>query len=277
MEIDEDWHEFTRSFALAIRPDDTQGRSTKRMIIIGCATVFALALAVVGYGAITAPGGDGGTSTVGTTAEPGVSGAETVPTVSLPSTGGVAAATPAVPTWAAVAGPTCSNSATSFSETGYYTATGGGQPTGWITSAIGGYSGSGCTGGFVSVPLSGKSSVYDTSRYALWTFHLSAKYVGGSCALSAFIPGYRDVAYVGGDPAYYLYYGTPYSPSVQALGGFSINQRSMRGQWVAGGSLKASTSSVSVKMVDAGTNTTSSTMNAHAVAAQMRLTCHAAS
>ena len=274
MEVDEDWREFTRAFALAIRPDDTQGRSTKRMIVIGCVAVLAVALAAVGYGAVTAPGGAGGTQSSSVVAtEPG---AETVPTVSVPTTGAAATATPPVPTWTAVAGPTCSSSAASFSEAGYHTAASNGQATGWITSSTGGYSGSGCTGGFVSVPLSGQISVYDTGQYALWTFHPAAKYVGGTCALSAFIPGNRDVAYVGGDPAYYLYYGTAYSPSAQFLGGFSINQVSMRGEWVASGSLKA-TSAVSVKMVDAGTNTTSATVNAHAAAAQMRLTCHPAS
>jgi hypothetical protein len=278
MGIDEDWHEFARAFAEAARPDDTQGRYTKRVLIIGFSAVLAASLSAVVYGSLTARGSAGGPNSPVATITPGP-GAVGGFTPGGFTPGGSIAGGQAGSTWTAVAGPTCSNGAARFAMSGYYTRTSNGQATGWITSSGGGYTNDGCAGGFMSVPLSGQPNVYDTNRYALWTFRLTAQFTGATCDLSTFIPDSPQRAYVGGNPAYYLYYGTAYSAvaKAQPLGGYSIDQVSMRGDWVAGGSLKVRTGWVTVKMVDAGANTTPATGNAHAAAAQMRLTCHAAS
>jgi hypothetical protein len=268
MVTDDDWRDFAPAFAEAVRPDDTHGRSARQVLLIGFAASLAAALIALVYGALNARGGAAAAHSAAgaTTAGPGAAG-------------GSAAAGRAGSTWAAVAGPTCSNGAARFAAYGYYSRTSNGQATGWTTSSSGGYSGDGCAGGFMSVPLSGQPQAYDSNRFALWTFHLSAGFTSATCDLSTFIPDNPQLAYVGGNPAYYLYYGTDYSygSKAQPLGGYVIDQASMRGKWVAGGSFKVKTGWVTVKMVDAGANQTRATWNAHAAAAQMLLACQAAS
>jgi hypothetical protein len=221
------------------------------------------------YGAIKAPAGSAADSPAGTVTEPGSPGSEIV--------GSPAATSPVVPTWTAVAGPTCSNSAATFSESGYYTAASGGQQTGWITSGSGGYSGDGCDGGYVSIPLSGQPGLYDPSRYAQWTFHLSAGYTHASCELYTFIPDNQQIAYVGGNPASYIAYGTasPSGSTTQSLGQYQIDQQTAeRDQWLMSISVTVTTGLVTARLVDAGANTTPGTENAHAAAAQIKLTCY---
>jgi hypothetical protein len=266
MVVEDDWREFAPAFAEAVRPDDTRGRSVKRLLVIGLAAVLAAALNAVVYGAVTASRSGAAHATAGTI------------THSPSATAGPAGG-PGGSTWTAVAGPTCSNGATRFIKDGYYVRTSNGQSTGWITSSDGGYSGDGCTGGFVSVPLSGHAYAYDSSQFALWTFHLSASFTHATCTLSTFVPYNPQIAYVGGDPAYYYYYGTDYSSgsTAQPLGGYLVHQPATRGDWVASRSFTIKTAWVAVKMVDAGVNATRATSNAHAAAAQMRLACHAAS
>jgi hypothetical protein len=265
MVIEEDWHEFAPAFAEAVRPYDTGGRSVKRLVIIGFAAVLAAALNAVVYGALT---GRGSAATH--------AAARTI-TVTPSATAGPAGR-PAGSTWTAVAGPTCGNSATRFAVDGYYVRTSNGQSTGWATSSSGGHAGDGCAGGFVSVPLSGQAHNYDSNRFALWTFHLSASFTHATCALFTFVPYNPQVAYVGGDPAYYFYYGTDYSygSKAQPLGGYLVDQIATRGTWVRSGSFTVKTGWVAVKMLDAGVNQTRATSNAHAAAAQARLTCQAA-
>lgn len=264
MVISEDWDGFAPAFAEAVRPDDAQGRSTKRVLLIGFAAVLTLALGALVDGALSS----------GRSAAPAHPAAG--PTAAGP---GVAAADgPAGSTWTAIAGPTCTTSAARFAIYGYYTSTSNGVATGWITSGSGGYSGDGCAGAFVSVPLSGQVSAYDGNRYALWTFRLGAGFSRATCLLATFIPDNPQIADVGGDPADYLVYGTDDSSgsNAQRLGAYQIDQVSARGQWVTAVSFKVNTGWVTVKMVDAGLNQTPATRNAHAAAAQVQLTCHAA-
>jgi hypothetical protein len=266
MVIGEDWHEFAPAFAEAVRPDDTRGRSVKRLLVIGMAAMLAAALNAVVYGALTASRSGAAHAAAGTI------------TVSPSATAGPAGGLGGVK-WTAVAGPTCGNGATRFAEDGYYVRTSNGQGTGWTTSSSGGYSGDGCAGGFVSVPLSGQANAYDSNRFALWTFHLSAGFTHATCALSTFVPYNPQIAYVGADPAYYFYYGTDYSYGSKArpLGGYLVDQLATRGDWVTSRSFTIKTGRVAVKLVDAGDNRTRATSNAHAAAAQIRLACHAAS
>jgi hypothetical protein len=268
MVIDQDWHQFGPAFAEAVRPGETRSKSFKRLVVFAFVAVLAAVLNAVVYGALTAKGS-------AAAAHP----AAKPIAVSPSAAGGATADGPGESTWTAVAGPTCSNGAARFAVDGYYRTTGNGQSAGWITSSSGGYRGDGCSGGFMSVPLSGQPTAYDANRYTLWTFRLSAGFSRGTCELYTFIPYNPQIAYVGGNPAYYFYYGTDYSPSSKArpLGGYMIDQVSTRGDWVSSGSFKVTTGWVTVKMVDVGANQTRATLNAHAAAAQMRLTCHAAS
>jgi len=194
--IDEDWRGFVSAFNQAVRPSDTSGRAGKRVLVIGLAVVLVLALGALLDGAF-----GGGTAV----AKPG----DVKPITSSAATGSGSLQTGS--SWTAVAGPTCLPDATSgFTAYGYYTGTNSDQTTGWSTSPNGGYSGGSCTGGYLSIPVSGQSSLYDSTRFALWKFDFSSTFTSASCKLSTYIPDSPKREVVGGDPAYYYYYQTDY-------------------------------------------------------------------
>jgi len=196
--IDEDWRGFTAAFSQAVRPDDSTSRSGKRMLSIGFAVVVVSALGALMYGAL-----GGGTAV----AKPSEVGAIAPAPTAAP--GNAAPGT----TWTDVAGPTCASDTTSgFAAYGYYTGVNSDQTTGWSSSAKGGYSGGSCTGGYLSVPVSGQTKSYDSDRFALWKFDFSATFSSASCTLSTYVPNSTDRASVGGDPAYYYYFQTDYEP-----------------------------------------------------------------
>ncbi|MFC4033946.1 hypothetical protein ACFO3J_21035 [Streptomyces polygonati] len=261
--IDEEWRGFTSAFAEAVRPDDPQGRSGRRMLVIGFAAVLVLALSALvdgalGWGPAVKP-----SEVVAITPHPAASGALSIG--SLPGA-----------TWTAVAGPTCSRPGSTFTAYGYSTGTSADGTTGWTTSRSGGHTGDGCTGGFLSVPVSGRAAAYDSGRFALWTFDFSDKFTGASCRLSTYIPVNSSRSYVGGDPAYYYYYGTDYAYGSTAapLGGYLVHQVAEQGTWVTSRPFEVTTGEVALRMVDAGARG-GAAADAHAAAAQVRLSCTA--
>jgi hypothetical protein len=261
--IDEDWRGFTAAFSQAVRPDDSTSRSGKRMLSIGFAVVVVSALGALMYGAL-----GGGTAV----AKPSEVGA-----IAPSPTTAAGNAAPGT-TWTDVAGPTCASDTTSgFAAYGYYTGVNSDQTTGWSSSGNGGYSGGSCTGGYLSVPVSGQTKSYDSDRFALWKFDFSATFTSASCTLSTYVPDNADRASVGGDPAYYYYFQTDYEPgSTDApLGGYLVSQTTERGHWVTGKSFKVRTGQVTVKMVDAGSRDGAAAKDAHVAAAQVRITCQA--
>jgi len=255
----EDRRAFAAAFAEAVRPDDADGQSGKRMLMAAFAAVLAVALGAVVYGALRstgpeAPGAPAAASPSDTTA----------PTQS--SAGGAAGSgAPAQARWTAVAGPTCHGDGTSFSTSGY--------GAGWATWRSGGYHGTGCGGGFVSVPMSGQARAYDTKQFALWKFHLATKFTTATCQLSTYVPGSTELSWVGGDPTYYEYYGNNYSGSTghAPLGEYSVYQVSHRGSWVIDATFPVTTGWVTVKLINAG----QTAVNARHAAAQVRLACEA--
>ena len=244
--IDEDWSGFLPAFTEAVRPGDARGRHGRRMLSVALAGLLAIIVSALMYGAF----------------------------------GGSAAASPAsaaTAPWTAVAGPTCSSTSTGFTAVGYSATAPSAKETGWSTSPSGGYPSAGCTGGFLSLPLSGQPSAYDSTRSALWTFALGPQQAGESCRLSTYVPDQTSIALVGGDPAYYFYYGSDYTPGSAAKpqGGYEVNQVANLGAWVSGPALKVTAGTVTVQLVDAGVDQASATSNAHAAVAQVRLTCPA--
>ncbi|OON76175.1 hypothetical protein [Streptomyces tsukubensis] len=264
--IDEDWHGFTTAFAENVRPEDPVGRSGKRMLTLGIGAILVMALGAVVAGAL-GWGPDPKPSQV-TAVDPG---SGTDKSAALPAGTGSK--------WTAVAGPTCSTrkSTATFTAYGYYTASEGGAATGWTASDRGGYTGDGCAGGFLSIPVSGHAAAYDSSRFALWQFDFSAKFTEASCRISTYIPTGSGRSRVGGDPAYYYYYGTeyPYGSKAASQGGYLVHQVSKQGTWVTNKPFDVTTGKVSLKLVDAGAKEGSAAANAHAAAAQVRLSCSA--
>ncbi len=263
--IDEDWRGFSSSFAESVRPDDPRGGPGRRMLVVAVSTLLAVCLGALIYGALGGP-------------------AFALPSEVVP----ISAPLPSTPyqagngdtsgqTWTAIAGPSCAASvdgSTNFAAYGYYTGTNAAQSTGWTTSASGGYVGDNCGGGYISVPVSGHPAAYDSTDFALWTYDFSAKFTDASCSVSTYVPSNSSREYVGGDPAYFYYYGSDYvygTTTASPLGGFTVNEVAKQGTWVTAGAFKVTTGMVSIKMVDAGTS--SGSADAHDAAAQVRLTC----
>ncbi|NED80573.1 hypothetical protein G3I76_10815 [Streptomyces sp. SID11233] len=264
--IDEDWHGFTTAFAETVRPEDPSGRSGKRVLAIGFGAVLVMALGALIAGALG--WGPAPRPSDVTAIDPGANGDAALTSGAAPGS-----------TWTAVAGPTCSahKPTVSFTAYGYYTAANTGGTTGWTSSDRGGYTGDGCAGGFLSIPVSGHEAAYDSGRFALWHFDFGAKFTDASCRLSTYIPKGSGRSHIGGDPAYYYYYGTeyPYGSKASPLGGYLVRQVSKQGTWVTSKSFDVSTGKVTLKLVDAGSKDGSAAADAHAAAAQVRLTCHA--
>lgn len=259
--IDEDWRGFTAAFTQAVRPDATPSRSGKRILALGFAVVVGSAIAALLVGAL-----GGGTAV----ARP----SEVKPIAPSPAATGGAQALGG--TWSGLAGPTCASSATAdFAAYGYYTGTNSDQTTGWSSSPNGGYSGGSCTGGYLSIPVSGQRTSYDSTRFALWKFDFSGTLTNASCKLSTYVPDNPNRESVGGDPAYYYYYQTDFEPgSTDApLGGYLVSQVTQQGHWVTGKPFKVRTGQVTVRMVDAGSRSGSAAQDAHVAAAQVRITC----
>jgi hypothetical protein len=180
-----------------------------------------------------------------------------------------------------VAGPGCAETGASFTTAGF-NAGAASDPTDWVLSNSGGYNGEGCTGAYVSMPVSGSASALDPGRYALWTFTLGNGLSGAaSCKLATYVPESASFALVGGAPAYYYYYGSVYSAagSTTPLGNYAVNQPTDPGRWVSdGSSFPVHGGKVSVRLVDAGVELgTGASGIVRDAAAQVRLTCTASS
>jgi hypothetical protein len=269
--INEDRIGFSSAYTEAVRPDDPRGQSGKRMLMVALAVVLGVILGSVVSGWL----GKKGTPAAGT----GLAAAPVNPAHVPPGFGTGASGGSAHPTWTAVAGPTCHAAGTSFSVSGYVAATSSSQRPGWFTSSSGGYSGGGCAGGFVSVPMSGHAQEYDRTRFALWKFDFSALFTAGFCRLYTYIPANPALTYVGGDPSYYNYYEadypggkTPGGKTPAPLGSYQVNQVGHRGSWVANSLFEVTTGKVTVELLDAGQTSN----NARHAAAQVRLACWAA-
>ncbi|MEU9407521.1 hypothetical protein AB0E08_17830 [Streptomyces sp. NPDC048281] len=259
---DEEWQDFTSAFHQAIRPDDAPARAGKRILTIGLSAIAVVALAALLIGAF------GGGRAV---AKPG----DLTPVVpsARPNAG---ADPPAGSGWTGLAGPTCaSDQGNMFAVYGYYTGTNSDQTTGWSTSAKGGYSGGSCTGGYLSMPVSGRPDNYDSDRFVLYRFDFSSSFASASCRLGTYVPDDGDRARVGGDPAYFYYFQTDYvyGSTESPLGGYLVSQVTKRGRWVNSPSFKVTTGTVTVKLVDAGARDTTDAKDAHIAVAQVRITC----
>jgi hypothetical protein len=267
----EDRSAFAAAFIEAVRPDDAQGQSAKRMLMVAGAVVLAVALSALVFGVFGKKGGLGAASAYGASAavangQPGPS-ASTVPSLRATAGSGL----PGEGRWTAVAGPTCDAGRTSFSTVGYAAGPSSDPAAGWSTWRSGGYRGGGCGGGFLSVPMSGQARVYDTSRFALWTFDFRARFTTADCQLATYVPDSPSLSSVGGNPTYYNYYETSGAGDAP-LGSYQVDQISHRGSWVTDGSFEVTTGLVTVKLLDAG----QTSVGARHAAAQVRITCQGA-
>ncbi|MGW3636019.1 hypothetical protein ACWD7F_39020 [Streptomyces sp. NPDC005122] len=157
-----------------------------------------------------------------------------------------------------MAGTGCSNASTSFHHHGWYAD----GIKGWRTISTGGYSGSGCNGDYVAVPMSG--NLKDDKNSVVWMFS-TGPVSKGTCKLSVYVPNDSNVKDVGGAPAYY---------TVSDGRAFTVNQVKNRGRWVSVGSYAVSGGEINVTMHTRGEDWVGSTKTyAHLAASAIKASC----
>lgn len=279
--IEEDSAGFVEAFTAAVRPHEKRGRPLRWMLMVAFGVVFAAILGSLLNGAFGG-GGSGSSGASGGSGTSPLSGATAPATAPLSGVQALptgAASTPAVSkSFTAVAGPECTGGGADFTDAGFSVASSD-PASEWAVSAAGGYQGGGCTGGYLSMPVSGNATALDLDRYSLWAFTLGVGLLPkASCKLEVYVPAATSATLVGGDPAYYYYYDAIYTPSDSppAQGDFGVNQVAERGRWVPAGTFTVTTGVFSVRMVDAGLDHgTAASGIVRDAAAQLRLTCSA--
>ncbi|MEV8095078.1 hypothetical protein [Kitasatospora sp. NPDC085879] len=209
-------------------------------------------------GGSTSGGTSGGAATGGSTGGSTSGGAPVVP---LPNKGA-----PAAPTFTAVAGTGCTNAGIGYDQNGWYT----GGSSGWTTNTTGGYAGSGCSGKYVSVPMSGSASK-DAGKSVLWAFTTNPV-PSGHCKISVYIPNNGDVKAVGGKPAYYTVQRY-FSTGEGTISAFTIDQTANRGKWVNAGTFPVTNGKIAVMLHDRGIDFGSGAEQAHHAASAVRADC----
>ena len=277
--IEEDSAGFVEAFTAAVRPHEKRSRPLRWMLLVAFAAVFAAILGSLLNGAFGSGSSSSGSSAGGGTGSTllGATAPATIPLSGVQTLS--AATTPAAATsYTGVAGPDCTGTGANFTESGFALASTD-PATEWTVSAGGGFKGAGCTGGYISMPVSGNATAIDTSRYTTWSFTLGAGLLAkASCKLEVYVPSDTSSALVGGNPAYYYYYGSVYtaSNSPKPLGDFAVYQTGNRGRWLAARTFTVTTGVVVVRMVDAGVDKGAGASGiVRDAAAQVRLTCSA--
>ncbi|MFK8911687.1 hypothetical protein [Streptomyces sp. YS-3] len=127
--------------------------------------------------------------------------------------------------------------------------------------------GYGCNGLFYSLPLSNSTSK-PSGAFAQWRFS-TGKVTKGTCAVQVYIPGVKDISYVGGSPAHYTVYRSFKPQSSTQVGTFEINQAAHLGQWVSAGTFRVDQARLSVVLDNRG----KTSGNRHAAAAPVKISC----
>jgi len=184
------------------------------------------------------------------------------PPVAPPTAPQTAPAPPATARFTAVAGESCPNRAGSgFFRTGF--------ASDWYTRSSGGWTGDGCQGRMVAVPMSGDARRDDNDNVIVWWFTPGA---GRSCALSVYVPGTGNVKDADGAPAQYFVYGSV-DASGPATGSFTVDQVHNQGRFVDVGSYHESTGALSVRMVTRGIDFGPGRSGAHLGVSAARVAC----
>lgn len=272
---------FSGAFADLARSRDSTTSTTRRLIAV-VAGIALVAAGIVAVGFLSAPSRPGGSGTtkkaetavavqpvVAESPKPSGSATASKPSASaavsesvLPAhsssnlgvrpsgTAGVAApiAHNSKATYSAVSGFGCSgnNDVHNWYTMGYYTD----GSEGWYETG-GGYSGNGCTGRAVSMPMSGDADQWTNENYVVWWFYTSPV-VEGTCKISVYIPNTGTARDVAGDPAIYKILGG--RTSVTPYATFQINQTTVRGRWVTTTPVAVHNGAISVQLLDAGTD-----------------------
>jgi hypothetical protein len=199
-----------------------------------------------------APGGD-------------LSGAAVPPTVPARATAGTKPAAPPARSaagYSAVSGESCRQTSTS----GYYTK---GWFTDWYARSRGGWTGDGCAGHMIAVPMSGDAHTDDPDNVIVWWFaapNLS------SCAISVHVAHTGNVLDAAGAPATYVVFPTRNATGTP-IGRFEVDQVHNQGRWLAVGSYRTASGQLSVRMVTRGIDWGPDREGAHLGVSALRVAC----
>ncbi|MFJ4091167.1 hypothetical protein ACIPYS_06245 [Kitasatospora sp. NPDC089913] len=173
-------------------------------------------------------------------------------------------------TYSAIGGGNCSTGSVAYAQHGYWED----GSKGWLSSSTGGYSGSGCNGKYVSMPMSGSDTKDDNDNSVVWTFS-TAPVTTGSCTIAVYVPNNSDYKLVGGKPAYYTVQNSS-TPNSGVIGDFSVNQTGSRGSWVTSKAFAVSGGKISVMLHSRGLDWAgTATDKAHIAASAVRADCTA--
>jgi hypothetical protein len=190
--------------------------------------------------------------------------------VSRSAGSGAMAASAPVTTFSGIAGYGCSNStAASFTGVGF---TGGGSDD-WDVVAGDDGTGSGCSNGFLAMPMSGTAG-QDGANRGLWAFDDAAS-SSVTCSVRVYIPLPHSASgdyEVGGTAAVYgVFDGTSTADAVQ-VGQFTVDQAAHRGGSVLETGFAVDQPLLVVRLYDRGVDYTSTPNLMYGVAA-IRATC----
>jgi hypothetical protein len=166
---------------------------------------------------------------------------------------------PAPPPFSAVAGFRCPDTVSS----GYTQHVGS---AGWYLVTGGGWTGNGCRGHLIAMPMSGDPNRDDLNNVVLWWFKPPSR---PTCAVEVYVPRGPSVRDAAGAPATYFVYGTTDGSGSQ-LGQFRIDQVPNQGRWVAVGAFPATSGQLSVRMMSRGV---SNADNSHLGGSAARISC----
>lgn len=131
------------------------------------------------------------------------------------------------------------------SNAGYYVA----YPAGTVpVTRRGGWSGSGCTGIFWTIPMAGAART-ESRSYVVWWF-ATPGIPRASCDLMMYVPKPDRPQDAAGRPTRYLVLRGRADPTV--IGSFAIDQTVNNGRWVASGRYALDEGQIAVKMLSDG-------------------------
>jgi hypothetical protein len=166
------------------------------------------------------------------------------------------------PRYTALSGESCPQQSTA----GYYRK---GWASDWYSRSYGGWTGDGCRGQVVAVPMSGDPNKDDNDNVIVWWFAVGS---GATCAVSVYVPGTGDVRDSDGAPATYFVYGSTDATGA-AIAKFTVDQVHNQGRWVDAGAYQEGGGALSIRMVTRGIDWGSGRTGAHLGVSALRVSC----
>ncbi|GHJ46929.1 hypothetical protein Cs7R123_42710 [Catellatospora sp. TT07R-123] len=169
-------------------------------------------------------------------------------------------------TFTAVAGESCPGQA----DRGF-------RRSGWASDWYGGgggWSGDGCGGASVSVPMTGSATADDADNVVVWWFR-TGPVTRGTCAVSVHVPGTGHPLDSAGKPAHYQVYGSTDATGA-VLATLDVDQTANQGRWVSAGSVAITGGQLSVRMTTRGVDWGPGRDGAHLGVSALKVSCKAA-